>query len=111
MKAYGIGILGEVTMGPPIVEYLERIDATLSPYGGRFIVHGARPHVVEGEDPGVMVVLEFPDLAAAEDWYHSPAYQAILPLRTENTSSTTFIVAGVGPDHRATDVLDRSAAG
>jgi hypothetical protein len=28
---YGFGILRDVKMGPPIVEYLERIDATLAP--------------------------------------------------------------------------------
>ena len=32
-----------------IIEYLERIDVTLAPFGGRFRVHGARPEVLEGE--------------------------------------------------------------
>ena len=45
--AYGVALLQDVRMGPPIVEYLERIDATLAPYGGRFIVHGATPAVLE----------------------------------------------------------------
>jgi uncharacterized protein (DUF1330 family) len=103
--AYGIALLRDVQMGPPIVEYLERIDATLAPYGGRFIVHGARPTVLEGGDPGTPVIIEFPDRAHAEDWYASPAYQEILPLRTEHSSSTVFVVDGVNADHRATDVL------
>jgi uncharacterized protein (DUF1330 family) len=105
LPAYGVALLKEVRMGPPIVEYLERIDATLAPYGGRFIVHGATPEELEGASPGTMVVIEFPDSAHALEWYRSPAYQSILPLRTENTSSTVFIVEGVGADHRATDVL------
>ena len=92
-------------MGPPIVEYLERIDATLEPYGGRFVVHGARPEMLEGSSPGTMVVIQFPDRDQAQAWYDSAAYQEILPLRTENSSSTVFIVDGVGEDHRATDVL------
>jgi uncharacterized protein (DUF1330 family) len=104
-SAYGIALLQHVEVGPPIVEYLERIDATLAPYGGRFLVHGARPRVLEGADPGAVVVLRFPDRASAEEWYASAAYQEILPLRTENTSSTVFIIDGVGADHRATDVL------
>jgi uncharacterized protein (DUF1330 family) len=103
--AYGVALLRNVNMGPPIVEYLECIDATLAPYGGRFIVHGARPSMLEGSDPGTMVVIEFPDRTHAEDWYGSAAYQEILPLRTENTSSTVFIVDGVDATHRATDVL------
>jgi uncharacterized protein (DUF1330 family) len=104
--AYGVALLRDVRMGPAILEYLERIDATLAPYGGRFIVHGARPGMLEGTaDPGTMVVIEFPDRRHAEDWYASPAYQQILPLRTENSVSTVFIVDGVHAGHHATDVL------
>ena len=103
--AYGVALLRNVTMGQPIVEHLERIDATLAPYGGRFIVHGVDRLMLEGTDPGTMIVIEFPDRAHAEDWYGSRAYQQILPLRTENTSSTVFIVDGVDAAHRATDVL------
>ena len=104
--AYGVALLHDVQIGPGIVEYLERIDATLAPYGGRFIVHGARAEVLEGDsDPGTMVVIEFPDVAHARDWYASDAYQQILPLRTENSRGNVFIVDGVDADHRATDVL------
>jgi uncharacterized protein (DUF1330 family) len=35
-----------------IVEYLERIDATLAPSGGRFIVHGGDFESLEGSWPG-----------------------------------------------------------
>src|SRR5438105_5671115 len=108
MACYGFGILREVRMGPPIVEYLERIDATLAPYGGRFIVHGGTPQVFEGTSPGTVVVIEFPDHTSAEEWYASPAYQAILPLRAENSDSTIFLVDGVDADHRATDVLTQA---
>ena len=31
-----------IDVGPAIVQYLEQIDATLAPFGGLFIVHGAR---------------------------------------------------------------------
>jgi uncharacterized protein (DUF1330 family) len=103
--AYGVALLEDVRMGPEIVEYLERIDATLEPYGGRFVVHGATPEMLEGASPGTMVVIRFPDADRARAWYDSPAYQEILRLRTENSSSTVFIVDGVGEDHRATDVL------
>jgi uncharacterized protein (DUF1330 family) len=43
MAAYALAHLRRVTMGPPIVEYLQRIDATLTPFNGRFIVHGCAP--------------------------------------------------------------------
>ena len=108
MAAYAVGILNRVRMGPKIVQYLERIDATLAPYDGHFIIHGGTPHVVEGENPGTLIVIEFPSETHARDWYASPAYRAILPLRTDNSDSNVFFVDGVDRDHRATDVLQLS---
>jgi uncharacterized protein (DUF1330 family) len=109
MKGYAIGILEDVRMGPQIVEYLERIDSTLAPFGGRFIVHGGPADAREGTNPGVMIVIEFPDRAHATQWYDSDAYQMILPLRTNNSVSTVLLIDGVDDDHRATDVLAGAA--
>jgi uncharacterized protein (DUF1330 family) len=109
MAAYGVGILQDVDMGPEIVEYLERIDGTLAPYDGHFIVHGDPPEMLEGEDPGALIVIEFPDRDHALDWYRSDAYRQILPLRTEHSRSTVFVIDGVDREHAATDVLGREA--
>jgi uncharacterized protein (DUF1330 family) len=68
-------------------------------------VHGATAEVLEGSDPGAPVVIEFPDRDHALRWYKSAAYQEILPLRTENTRSTVFLMDGVDRNHKATDVL------
>jgi uncharacterized protein (DUF1330 family) len=106
MAAYGIGLLHDVDLGPEIVEYLERIDGTLAPHGGRFVVHGGEQTLLEGDSSAVVVVIEFPDRAAADAWYRSDAYQAILPLRTEHSRSVVWILDGVESGHRATDVLD-----
>ena len=101
MAAYAIAHLRSVDVGPDVVEYLEKIDATLEPYDGRFLVHGGRLEVLEGEWPGTVVVVEFPDRERATAWYESPAYQEILPLRTENAAGSAVVVAGVGPGYRA----------
>jgi uncharacterized protein (DUF1330 family) len=106
MTSYTVGILQDVRMGPPIVEYLERIDATLAPYDGHFIVHGGEPNVLEGVSPGTLIVIAFPDDDAAQQWYDSAAYRAILPLRTQNSTGTVFLIDGVDRDHLATDVLN-----
>jgi uncharacterized protein (DUF1330 family) len=105
MTTYGIAHLRDVVPGPGITEYLERIDATLAPFGGRFLVHGDRPRVVEGTFDDALVIIGFPDRAAAESWYGSPAYREILHLRTENSRGDLFLVDGVDADHRATDIL------
>jgi uncharacterized protein (DUF1330 family) len=105
MTTYAVAHMRSVTMGPAIVEYLERIDATLEPFGGRFVVHGATPHVLEGEFPGHLIVIAFPSREQAQGWYDSPAYREILPLRLENSEGPALLVDGVGPGHKAPDLL------
>jgi len=105
MTAYAIAHFTQVTMNEEVVRYLQRIDATLEPYGGRFLVHGARVREVEGAWPGDVVVVEFADLPTARAWYESTGYQDILPLRLHNCSGPVILVDGVAQPHRATDIL------
>jgi len=102
-RAYAIAYLREVDFGPEIAEYLERIDETHAPYGGRFIVHGGELTAAEGEWDGAIVIIEFPSQEAVRDWYDSPAYQAILPLRTEHSQSIAAMVVGVPEGYRAVE--------
>jgi len=108
MTAYAIAHLEDVRLGPEIIDYIKRIDETLVPFEGRFLIHGATPEIVEGPWPGDLVVIAFPDLERARAWYGSPAYRAILPLRTENSRSVTMIVKGVEPGYRAADFLAKA---
>ena len=105
MTAYAVAHLRSVDFGPEIVRYLHEIDASLDEFGGRFLVHGTDPVVVEGTWPGHLIVIEFPDAEHARAWYESPAYQAILPLRTEHSDGSAILVEGVGPGYRASDYL------
>ena len=105
MPSYAVAHMRQVTMGPAIVEYLQRIDATLAPFGGRFIVHGGEVEVLEGSWPGHLIVIEFPDRGRACAWYNSDAYQEIVALRTDNSESDVIVAEGVSGEHRATDVL------
>ena len=98
-KAYALAHLHNPSAHPDIIEYLERIQATLEPFQGRFLVHGPQVEVVEGEWPGTLVIIEFPSKDAARQWYGSPAYQAILPLRTDNIDGSAIVFEGVRPDH------------
>ena len=86
---------------------LRHADATLEPFGGRFVVHGGEIEVIEGSWPGHLIAIEFPDRERARAWYKSDAYQEILPLRTDNSHGDVILVGGVPEGHRATDVLAR----
>ncbi|KUL34408.1 hypothetical protein ADL22_30670 [Streptomyces sp. NRRL F-4489] len=99
MPAYGFAHLRDRRHHPDILEYLERIQQTLDPFRGRFLVHGPPAEVVEGDWPGSMVLIEFPSLAAARSWYASAAYQEILRLRTDHIDGDVVLVEGVGPGY------------
>jgi uncharacterized protein (DUF1330 family) len=105
MSTYAIAHVRKANLGPPIVEYLQRIDATLAPFGGRFLVHSGKVEAVEGQWSGDLIIIEFPDRSHAWHWYESAAYQAILPLRRENTEGEVIFIDTVPADHRSTDLL------
>ena len=105
MTAYAVARLINVQVEPAVVIYLQRIDATLAPFGGRFVIHGGPIEPLEGDWAGDLIVIGFPDMASARSWYASPAYRAILPLRLCVADGDVFLIEGVEADHRATDVL------
>jgi uncharacterized protein (DUF1330 family) len=77
-------------------EYIEKVGATLGAHGGKPIIAGTNIEVMEGDwRPNRIVVVAFPDMAAAKAWYNSPAYQEILPIRTANTDDKIILVEGL----------------
>lgn len=110
MTAYAVARLTDVAMGPEIVAYLEKIDETLTPFGGRFLIHGGPVERLEGAWSGDLIMIAFPDKDSTRAWYDSPAYRQILPLRTRNARGDVILIDGVSPDHRATDILADIAA-
>jgi uncharacterized protein (DUF1330 family) len=105
MTAYAVALLRNVKLGPEIVAYLERIDATLAPFDGKFVIHGGAPTVLEGHGPGDLIMIEFPNRERARAWYESADYQSILALRRRNSEGDVILVDRVPERHRATDVL------
>jgi uncharacterized protein (DUF1330 family) len=78
-------------------EYVKRLPATSAPYHAKTLVRGL-PDAREGAPPdGNVVILAFDSLKAANDWYASPAYQAIIPLRQKSATSRVYIIDGVAP--------------
>jgi uncharacterized protein (DUF1330 family) len=77
--------------------YVVQVPPTLEPFGGRFVVRSGPTATIEGDPPGRIVILEFPDRAAALAWRASPAYQAILPIRDASSTSRVYLVEGSAP--------------
>jgi uncharacterized protein (DUF1330 family) len=86
MAAYALIEL-EITSMDGIGPYIAAVSDTIANHGGKYLVRAGNTEVVEGglgEYP-VKVVLEFPSMDAAKNWYNSAEYQAILPYRTTNS--------------------------
>jgi uncharacterized protein (DUF1330 family) len=112
MTAYAIAVLRpQPPLAPEVIEYIDRVQSTFEPYGGRFIVHNKPGEWVEGPQLGELVLVEFPDLERARAWYASPAYQEILPLRADHMPGELVLIEGVpaGYDARRTAEAMRSS--
>lgn len=65
-------------------EYRSKVPATMAPFGAELSFRGKLVQVFSGTHAHTdVVVASFPDRAALEAWHASPAYQALIPLRTE----------------------------
>lgn len=106
MTAYGLAHLRQPggPLHPEVLEYMERIQATMDPYGAKFLVHGAPVEVIEGVWPGSLVLIEFPSLESARKWYDSGAYREILHLRTDHLVGDLILVEGAAPDHDSAEL-------
>jgi uncharacterized protein (DUF1330 family) len=94
MSAYVIGDI-EVTDPAAYEEYRKQVLAVVTKYGGKFIVRGGKIDSKEGGwNPKRIVVLEFPSLAQAQKWYHSPEYAPLIKLREKASKGRLIIVEG-----------------
>lgn len=97
MPAYAVV---DVDVKDPVAykEYREKAPATITAFGGRYLVRGPEPvHVEKGWDVARFVIAEFPSMEKAKAWYASPAYQRILPIRLKSTRSRLMFVQGLEP--------------
>lgn len=96
MPAYWIAHV-EVTDPERYGEYARRATGAIAAHGGRFLARAGAYKQLEGRDRTRNVLVEFPDLAAAEACYNSPAYQEALGYARDASSRDLVIVEGVAP--------------
>ena len=108
----GIAIRGQQVKTPPgylIAEaeatdpsklqgYAEKVEETLAPFHHHYVIRSSKFQALEGDAPkGRFVVIAFDSAEKAREWYDSPAYAAIKPIRQNAAKSRIFIVEGVAP--------------
>jgi uncharacterized protein (DUF1330 family) len=82
---------------PELYEQYKPIAAnSIELYGGRYLARGGETELLEGDDsPGRMVILEFPDAAAARRWYRSAEYAEALKIRERASVGRLIVVEGL----------------
>jgi uncharacterized protein (DUF1330 family) len=77
-------------------DYAAHVQATVDPFGGRYLVRGGKTIGVEGDPPkGRIVISEFDSMEKARAWRESPAYKKICVVRERETKSRQYIVEGL----------------
>jgi uncharacterized protein (DUF1330 family) len=82
---------------PNLQKYVEKLPETLAPFNHHYILRGGKPQALEGEPPQSIVAIAFDSVEKAREWYDSPAYQAIKPIRQSASKGRLLIVEGVVP--------------
>ena len=83
MPAY---VIGNITVkdSEKWSEYRSLVPETLAPWGAELMFRGKQAKVLSGHYRHTdTVVIRFPDAESVEGWHNSPAYQALVPLRTQ----------------------------
>lgn len=76
-------------------EYARLARDTVTRYGGRYLVRGGKPEIIEGA-PQLerFVILEFPSLEQARLWYDSEEYKPVRALRHKYADTDLFLIEG-----------------
>ena len=94
MSAY---IVVQVKVQDPVKyeEYKKQVPATIEAYGGRFLVRGGEPEVLEGDwNPERFVILEFDSVERAKEWWSSEEYRRPKELRQQASKANLIVAAG-----------------
>lgn len=77
------------------VEYIEKIPAFIQKHGGRYIVQGVEPELMEGDWlPDRLIILEFPSAEHAREFLADPEAQSLFAIRHKTTKSQLILAEG-----------------
>lgn len=95
MPAY---VIVDVDVHDPGVyeRYKTLAPPAIAAYGGRYLARGGRCVSLEGDwSPRRAVILEFPSLERAQEWWASAEYEAGKALRHASARSKMIVVEGL----------------
>lgn len=90
-------VIAQITVTDPQAykDYVIAVSPLVEQYGGEYLVRGGPAEHFEGDSIGERtVVIRFPSLQAAKDWYHSEEYAPVRAMRQAASTSLQTIVEG-----------------
>jgi uncharacterized protein (DUF1330 family) len=77
-------------------EFMKAVQPALEAAGGKYLARGGAHKVYEGDwQPRRIVLLEFPSVAAIEDFYNGSVYRELKSIRDECSSARAVSVEGI----------------
>lgn len=95
MKAY---VIVDVEITDPLLyeKYKKLTPLSLEPFDGKFIVRGGFTETLEGDwSAGRMVIIEFPNVEKAKEWWSSDVYAPAKALRQAASITRMIVVEGI----------------
>lgn len=90
MSAYLVGQIRVIDQGK-WQTYVAGVADSLIPFDAQIVFRGKRLEVLAGEhDRDLTVVIRFADQKSLDSWFHSEAYQRLIPLR-DSAAKVTII--------------------
>ena len=83
-----------VTDANKFEEYRTKVGPLIARFGGRYITKGGSHKLPEGGHwaPERVVIIEFPDMGALNNWYNAAEYQPLITLRKQCTSELDMLI-------------------
>ena len=98
-------VIADIEITDPVryEEYKKLAGATVEEFGGRYVVRGGAVEKLEGErSHGRVVVLEFPSIERAKEWWNSESYRPAKEMRHASARSELILVESREVDHGVT---------
>ena len=95
MPAYAIFIKNKTTDADELKTYSQKAGAARGDHPLTPLVYYGALETLEGDPAEGVVLLQFPDMAAAHAWYDSPAYQEAKQHRLKGADYRVILTQGL----------------
>ena len=101
MAAYVISEVSEVLDARLMEDYRSLAQAAIDQHSGRYLVRGGTFETVEGNSElRRIVIVEFPTMDKAREWYSSPEYAKALAVSQKALKRRLIFLEGVPQETR-----------